>query len=342
MLLSMLQQRAVLTLIASASSPGARLAPGGARASAPVATKAESTVPPAVGAPVLAHDLLQGANVDWKPGSAKAPPQTCILVHGILGSRRNLLSFAKRLVDEHPDWQFLLVDLRCHGESCSLASPPGGENTVDTAARDVIALLNQLKIYPSMLVGHSFGGKVVLSMVLQTPTPSLPRPVQVWVLDTVPGDTWCDGGDHPRDTISFCRTLTPPFESRKQLVTELTGAGFTLGGAQWMTTNLKARRGGSSAGFDWAFDLAGIAELYASYEGTNLWPMLESQPRGLSVGFVRAEHSAFLWEDEVVGRIRELGSEVHLLPGSSHWVHTDNPDGLLDIMRPSFKSGTKA
>jgi len=201
------------------------------------------------------------------------------------------------------------------------------------AAKDVLTLLNQLKIYPAMLAGHSFGGKVVLSMVLLSPTPVLPRPVHVWVLDTVPGDTWCDGGDHPRDTIQFCSTLPTPFVSRKQLVSSLTEAGFTLGGAQWMTTNLKPHGGG----FEWAFDLAGIAELYASYEQTNLWGMLESQPKGLDVSFVRAERSAFLWTDEVVDRITALGAGVHLLPDSSHWVHTDNPDGLLQIMETSFR-----
>ena len=48
----------------------------------------------------------------------------------------------------------------------------------------------------------------------------LPRPVQVWVLDTVPGDAWLrDGGDHPRDTIEFVRTLPVPFDSRKSLGT---------------------------------------------------------------------------------------------------------------------------
>ena len=33
---------------------------------------------------------------------------------------------------------------------------------------------------------------------------------------------------------------------------------------------------------------------------------------------------------------RSLGHEVHLLPNSGHWVHTDNPDGLFDILAPSF------
>jgi len=281
--------------------------------------------------PALAYDLFSSSEITWTPDTSGPAPPTCVLVHGILGSRRNLLSFAKRLVAEHPRWQFLLVDLRCHGQSCTLPRPPEGPNTVESAAKDVISLLNQLRIYPQMLIGHSFGGKVVMQMVALS-TPILPKPVQMWVLDTVPGDTWCDGGDHPRDTIRFCRTLALPFDSRKQLVEQLTGGGFTLGGAQWMTTNLRP----CADGFEWAFDLEGISEMYASYEGTDLWPMVANRPKGLSLGFVRAEQSAFLWTDDVVRRLGELGASVHLLPDSSHWVHTDNPEGLQQIMAPSF------
>ena len=50
----------------------------------------------------------------------------------------------------------------------------------------------------------------------------LPRPVQVWVLDTVPGDVWCEAGDHPRDTINFARTIPMPIATRKDLVDSLT------------------------------------------------------------------------------------------------------------------------
>ena len=64
--------------------------------------------------------------------------------------------------------------------------------------------------------------------------------------------------------------------------------------------------------------------------------MLEKKPQGLAVGFVRAEDSAFLWTDEVIDKLVDLGNDVHVLPDSSHWVHTDNPDGLLEIMGPSF------
>ena len=143
-----------------------------------------------------------------------------------------------------PSWQFLLVDLRCHGQTNTESTESGerrfGEDSVESAARDVIETLQSLKFYPHMLVGHSFGGKVAMSMVHQFSQGErnkvLPRPVQVWVLDTVPGDAWARTGDHPKDTINFVRTLDTPFASRKHLVDSLTGAGFTIEGAQWMTT----------------------------------------------------------------------------------------------------------
>ena len=293
-------------------------------------TRATTTAP-------LAHELVQGALVRWSVEKPDGPhPPTCVLVHGILGSRRNLQSLAKRLAEKFPSWQFLLVDLRNHGESnTALEKKPEGANTVQNAARDVLGVLNHLKIYPYTLIGHSFGGKVAMSMVHQFGR-ALPRPVQVWVLDTVPGDVWCDDvGDHPRDTIRFCTTLDRPIETRRSLVEALTGAGFTVEGAQWMTTNLRADGNGK---FDWTFDLDGIAEMYASYEACDLWPMVETQPAGLSLDFVQAERSAFVWTPEDVARIRGTGANVHLLRNSAHWVHIDNPNGLLDILAPSFEN----
>ncbi|TVU36270.1 hypothetical protein EJB05_18197, partial [Eragrostis curvula] len=115
-------------------------------------------------------------------------------------------SFAKRLAQEFPMWQFLLVDLRCHGDSASIKKR--GPHTVASTARDVLKLIVQLRLNPRVLVGHSFGGKVALSMVEQAAKP-LARPVRVWVLDATPGKVRAggDGEDHPAELIEFLRRM---------------------------------------------------------------------------------------------------------------------------------------
>lgn len=325
------------------------------------------------------------------------------------------------VVQEHPAWQVLLVDLRAHGDSATLAhSSADGPPSVDTAASDVLRLLRSLKIFPKLLVGHSFGGKVVLSMAEQFGS-RLPRPVSVWVLDTVPGalqgapsqsvasphplpkyddserSTTGSQADHPRRLIQQLQQLQLPISSRSELISELIDSGFSDPVARWVATNLRpaqsresmsqgtssssaaafaaspssrtvaatprsvhngvspgsitARGASGSASLSssnsndsktrklvWSFDLDGIAAMYNSYEQRAHWNLLESPPQGLSVDFVRAEHSNFRWGGGDAERIRALGHAVHFLEDAGHWVHTDNPKGLLKIMKPAFGS----
>ena len=145
---------------------------------------------------------------------------------------------------------------------------------------------------------------------------------------------FADGGDHPRDVINFVRALPMPLASRTELVTALTGAGFTQAGAAWMTTNLTPAPGGQ---LRWAFDIAGIAEMYKSYEATDLWPLVEAPPLGARIDFVRAERSAFRWAGEDEARLQRAGARVHLLEDAGHWVHIDNPEGLARILGPALR-----
>ncbi|KAK9843697.1 hypothetical protein WJX81_002902 [Elliptochloris bilobata] len=290
----------------------------------------------------VAYEMVQGALVRWSEvGPYCRPPPTCVLLHGILGSRRNLTSFAHRLVEGFPSWQVLLVDLRCHGESTQIAQRPPRPHSVESAAEDVLTLLGQLKLFPEVLVGHSFGGKVVMSMVEQFGRigSRLPRPVQVWVLDALPGEVRAgeaERKDHPADLIETLRRVVLPLRSRATLQEQLLQAGFSPHIARWTTTNLRPINGDLGRGLAWTFDLAGIGEMYASYEATSLWPFLRHPVAGARVSFVRAEGSNYRWAGGDEQRITALGHNVHLLRQAGHWVASDNPDGLFEIMAPSF------
>jgi hypothetical protein len=57
------------------------------------------------------------------------------------------------------------------------------------------------------------------------------------------------------------------------------------------------------------------------------------------VNFVKAEQSVFRWGGDDEALIRSYGHQVLPL-AAGHWVHTDNPDGLLDLLLPSFGGAT--
>lgn len=295
---------------------------------------------------ILAYELVQGALVRWSEvmdRSIREPP-TAVLLHGILGSRRNWSTFAKRLAQEFPSWQFLLVDLRCHGDSASIQKR--GPHTVASAAQDVLRLVGQLKLTPRVLIGHSFGGKVALSMVDQAAKP-LARPVQLWVLDATPGTVRAGGNgeDHPAELIEALAEMPNEVPSRRFVINALQKKGFSAGVAQWMTTNLRSVESSVSAAFSWSFDLQGISDMYQSYETTNLWQIVENVPQGVHCNFLRAERSLHRWAYEDVQRIHlaetlaateGAGVEMHVLEDAGHWVHADNPDGLFRILAKSF------
>ncbi|XP_052203658.1 uncharacterized protein LOC127808948 isoform X6 [Diospyros lotus] len=265
---------------------------------------------------VLAYDLVQGAHVRWSyimDRSVPNPP-TAVLLHGILGSRKNWGTFARRLSKEFPTWQ-----------------------------------LEQLRLSPRVIVGHSFGGKVALSMVDQVAKP-LARPVRVWVLDATPGKVRAgrDGEDHPAELISFLSTIPKEVASKRDVVDALVQEGFSKDVAQWVVTNLRqsSTSGSSPSCFSWMFDLHGIAEMYHSYEETNLWKIVEDVPRGVHVNFLKAERSLHRWALEDLQRIHSAeevavdgggGVEMHVLEDAGHWVHADNPDGLFRILSFSFQ-----
>ncbi len=265
--------------------------------------------------PVLSHDRVAHG----------VPDQWAFLCHGILGSRRNWRSFARKLSELRPELGIITVDLRNHGDSPDLEGP----HTLATCADDLHRLAEHLDIQPRVLIGHSFGGKVVLKQA-----EALPAGLeQVWVLDSrpeaIPAAEVAASDVHR--VIHALRRLPDTFAGRQDVVPLLTEQGFSRMLARWMTTNLKRSPAGT---WTWRFRLDGVVEMIADYYTADLRSVLTTPVPDLTVHVVRAERSK-RWPPAILDWFDHLPAgapgRLHLLKDSDHWVHVDNPDGLLSI-----------
>ncbi|MFB6240806.1 MAG: alpha/beta fold hydrolase, partial [Gemmatimonadota bacterium] len=186
---------------------------------------------------------------------------------------------------------------------------------------------------PSALLGHSFGGKVVLEALEEGEGPDTrgrgDGTRQAWIVDSTPSARE-PGGSAVR-MLRAVRSLPERFSSREEAVGGLEEQGFARPVARWMTTNLERGDGG----FRWSLDWSAMEALLEDFFRKDLWPVLEEPPDGWEVHVVKAEDSAVLPE-EACDRIRDAGRRtgrvfLHRLSGG-HWLNADNPDGVVDLL----------
>lgn len=263
--------------------------------------------------PVLSHTRVVAKDAE--------PKLWMLMLHGIFGSGRNWGTIARRLVEARPEWGVLLVDLRNHGGSRGFPGP----HTLQATADDVDRLVAELDFHAAAVVGHSFGGKVALAYAQHHGAELR----QVWVMDSTlavrqpEGSAW--------EMIDLVRGLPQEFASRQEAVAALMGAGLSEGLAQWMAINLEPVEGR----YRWRIDFDVMEEMLLDFFRTDLWSVVESPPAEVEVHIVKATESSSL-DDEAARRVEAAsqGGRVHLhLLQGGHWINTDNPEGVVDLLR---------
>lgn len=248
------------------------------------------------------------------------PERWLLVLHGIYGSGRNWGTIARRLVEERPGWGALLVDLRLHGGSTDLAPP----HTVAAAAGDVDALVDALDIRAAAVLGHSFGGKVALVYTDH----HADELSQAWVVDSTlqvrepSGSAW--------RLIEIVRSLPDRFASRAELAEALQTHGYVRPVGNWLAMNLER----TEDGFRWRLDWDGVEEMLRDYFRTDVWPVIEDPPAGVEIHVVKANDSDSIDEGDVarIERAAERGRTfLHRVEGG-HWVNTENPEGMLELL----------
>jgi pimeloyl-ACP methyl ester carboxylesterase len=247
-----------------------------------------------------------------------SPVQTAFVLHGIFGHQRNWRTFARAFVSENPRWRLVLVDLRNHGESHGAAGP----HNVEQTALDLVSLAEHLGA-PEAVWGHSFGGKVALMYAALANH----SPKQVWVLDSFPGRQEGQTTAEMKAMIARLRAVAQPVSSRETAKAQLMADGVPSPIAQWMTTNLKRQHDG----YRWIFNLDAVESMIEDYFELDAWSHL---PRLSGRTHLVLAANNPIWTQSVRERLDHLSSNVqaHSLEKAGHWVHVDNPAGLLQML----------
>jgi esterase len=276
---------------------------------------------------ILAHDALT---------SGAAPPARWMLfLHGILGRRANWRSFARKWLARRPGWGALLVDLRDHGESQGLPGP----RTIEAAGGDLVPLAEAVARERggrvAGVLGHSFGGKVAISGATQLRAAGRGLD-ELWVIDAPPGRQGV-GRERITDHVFAALARLPErFAERGEFVELVQRAGISKPVAQWLATNLVELPEDSGDGWRFGLDLERITALRDDFGIVDLWPALEAEAEaGARTVLVLGERSeAVVGED--LARAKSLADagilELAWVPDAGHWVHTDNPAALLEIL----------
>jgi len=126
-----------------------------------------------------------------------------------------------------------------------------------------------------------------------------------------------------------------PFSSRNEALAQLQSRGLSSGLSQWLLTSLER----TSRGLDWRFELDKISVLLEDYFARDLWPFLANRdPRRDGLGFeLLVAEDSDRWSGNMRERATQLAAagrlRLHVLPNAGHWVHVDNPTGLLDLLQ---------
>lgn len=245
-------------------------------------------------------------------------PNATVLLHGFLGSGRNLRSLAQLWLERDPSRRFLVPDLRGHGD----APPLGPGDSLATLANDVLATTKAGGLHPPVrLVGHSLGGRVAL--VAADLEPALFD--QVVVLDIGPGAT-PPALSESRRVLDVLLAAPEVASDRARMRAHLMEQGLSRPLADWLLMNLRPGAGGA---LTWRFDRQALADLHARFSAEDLWPLVERAE--VPLHFIRGENSSYLSPRDAE-RLARLGCVVDTLPAAGHFVHVDAPGPLVDLL----------
>lgn len=230
-----------------------------------------------------------------------------IVIHGLFGSLENLNVIAKSLAE---NYRVTNIDLRNHGQSFHDA-----QMDYQVMARDVIHLMEHLKINKAHIIGHSMGGKVAMKLALTEPS----LVDKLIVLDIAPVTY------KPRHDAIFAglnAVEQAQVQDRKSADTILAQYVNELGVRQFL---LKSFAKNESGEFSWRFNLAVLFEKYENI----LTDINENNSCSCDTLFIKGNDSDYIlpeYRDAIMAHFPKAKAKI--IHGAGHWLHAQKPQAV--------------
>lgn len=241
--------------------------------------------------------------------------QAVLLVHGFMGTGRNLASLARGWEAVASDLRFFLPDLRGHGRSPPLQ--PGAD--LFTLAADLVETARRQGVVgPLRIVGHSLGGRVALAAALAHPEDV----GEVVLLDITPEpveDTHGTG-----EVLGIYAAAPAEARSRDEMRAFFQERGLSGFLTEWLLTNLE--RNGEV--LRWRVDRQALGDLHRRVLPVDLWGAVG---RGTPISCIRGGDSSFV-SDEALLRLSGAGCRVATVAGAGHYLHVTHTDEVVALL----------
>ena len=250
-----------------------------------------------------------------------------IILHGLYGSSDNWISIGKALSDK---FTVYLPDQRNHGNS-----PHSDDHDYDLMKQDLLEFVIQHNLNKINLVGHSMGGKTVMSFAGDYPD----RIASMVVIDIGP-KSYLDGNEQEQRAVSHHQIIKAMLSVRPEEITERDEADARLAEfidmeklRQFLLKSLAREKDGT---YRWKVNVKALdKDIDRIMDGLPL-DDLKNHPgiAGFPVLFIRGEKSPYI-PDEDIPAIQHMfpTSNVVTIPNAGHWLHVEQPELLIKNLK---------
>ena len=234
-----------------------------------------------------------------------------VIIHGLFGTADNL-SVVKRHFA--PKVNVLSVDLPDHGQSAHLE-----HFSIEAAAEQLYALINQFKKARTGILGHSLGGQVAMRLALTHPQ---------FLDDLIVADIAPVSYPSRHDAIISAlksvdlNSVNSRSDADKSLQSGIPEAGVR----QFLLKSLYQDTGKQ---WHWRFNLNGLANSYEAIKGWQSSDAQFSEP----VLFIKGGNSDYItasMQSEILQYFP--AARAHVIERAGHWLHAEKPDAFNRVV----------